>query len=158
MRLIPIVACLLAVSLAGCGDDTKTGAPATTATAAPVAAPAPYVPRERVYVTTLEAFPDWVPLPEEYVVIIAGAAGGVGSTVIETSGDPRVVVERLNAQLTAMGLNTISEVEEDEHSRYTAQGVIHNGGKFALIQVGEYDAGGAMKPGNTCSISYVIGG
>jgi hypothetical protein len=67
-------------------------------------------------------------------------------------------VERLNAQLTAMGLNTISEVEEDEHSRYTDQGVIHNGWKFALIQVGEYDAYGAMKPGNTCSISYVIGG
>jgi hypothetical protein len=42
--------------------------------------------------------------------------------------------------------------------RYTAQGVITRDGKSAVINVGEYEQGGAMKPGNTGSISYMIGG
>jgi hypothetical protein len=158
MRPFPIALAAVALLLAGCGSDPSTAGTAAT-TAAPAETPASYVPRERVYVTSLEDFPDWVPLPESYVVIVGGRAGGVGMTVIETSGDPRAVVEQLNTQLEARGLQTISAIEnEDKPERYVAQGVLSFEGKVAVINIGEYDAGGAMKPGNTMSISYTIGG
>jgi hypothetical protein len=157
MRSFPIVVCALGLVLVGCGSDTSTGSSVTT-TADPVATQA-HVPRERVYVTTLEDFPDWVPLPEAFVVIMGGRAGGTGMTVIETSGDPRAVVAHLNTQLEARGLKTINAVEDEgKPDRYLAQGVVSHEGKVAVINIGEYDPGGAMKPGNTMSISYSIGG
>lgn len=158
MRSIPIVVCTLALVLGGCGSDTSTSESVQTTTP-PAPATQAFVPRERVYVTTLEDFPDWVPLPDEFVVIIGGKAGGVGVTVIETSGDPAAVVAYLNTKLSAGGLSTINLVEdEDNPGRFLAQGVVNHSGRVAVINVGAYDPGGAMKPGNTMSISYTIGG
>jgi hypothetical protein len=147
----------LTLSLVNCGGDSTPAEPVSGSAgdSAPPSAPAA-APYQRQYVTTLEEFPDWVPLPDEYVVIMAGNPGAARSTVIETGGDPREVVAHLNAQLTAMGLNNISVREGTD--RFIAQGVINYELKSAVINISEYDPGGAMKPGNSTSISYTIGG
>ncbi|MBA3888301.1 MAG: hypothetical protein H0X67_21630 [Acidobacteria bacterium] len=158
MRLSTTALLVLALSFVGCGGDSRPSEPAAGSSAVESAQPsAPAAAQnQRQYVTTLDEFPDWVPLPDEYVVIMAGKAGGARSTVIETSGDPREVVAHLNAKLTARGLENIAIREGRD--RFIAQGVINHELKHAVINISEYDAGGAMKPGNTTSISYMIGG
>jgi hypothetical protein len=156
----PVVLLICTVLFFGCNDES----PAVQASNpdAADAAGAGTVPAvaqwERQYVTTLEGFPEWVPLPDEYVVIVGAKSRGVGSIAIETSGDPRSVVEHLNEQLTARGLTNIKETKKEGRERFVAQGVVNFELRHAIINVSEYDAGGAMKPGNTVSISYMIGG
>jgi hypothetical protein len=158
MRLLATALLVLSVSVLGCGGDSRSAQGDAAAGAVGGAAPAPpaIAQYQRQYVTTLDDFPGWVPLPDEYVVIMAGTAGAARSTVIETGGDPRAVVEHLNVKLTAMGLKNIEIRERGD--RFMAQGVITYELKSAVINISEYDPGGAMKPGNTTSISYTIGG
>lgn len=158
MRLFTTGLLVLAVSFVGCSGDSRPAEPVAGTSAAESASPsAPaQAQHQRQYVTTLDGFPEWVPLPDEFVVIMAARAGGAGSTVIETGGDPREVVAHLNAKLTARGLESIAVKEGGD--RFMAQGVINYELKSAVINISAYDAGGAMKPGNTTSISYTIGG
>jgi hypothetical protein len=152
MRVLPFFMISLPFLLIGCSDAP---APAEAIPAEPVTATAA-APSGRVYKTTLENVPDWVPLPEEYTVIMDQGTG-VGSIAIEVPGDIRAVVARMNEQLVAQGHPTIKE-KEKEGKGYIAQGVISDNTKgMAVINVGEYDGpGSSYKPGNTASISYMI--
>lgn len=147
-----LTACLLlAAMMAGCSGETSPAASASPT------AEATAVPTGRVYQTTLDDFPDWVPLPEDFVVLMDGGAGGARSAVLEVGGDLPALVDRLNAELASSGLGAITPIEQDG-DRYMARGVISQGLSTATISVAAYDEGGAMKPGNTGSVSYTIGG
>jgi hypothetical protein len=159
IRMITGALVVVSVSLAGCDGEAEQ-APAAAA-AAPVTATADAGPAldpfGRPFQTSLDDFPAWLPLPAEYVVILDSGIGEYRTAVIETGGDVRDVVRDLNARLPAAGDARIAQVA-DEAGRYVAQGVITHNGSVVVINVGEYDVGGAMKAGNTTSVSYQIGG
>jgi len=146
---------LAALFLAACSEES---APVQSSGGAGDAAGAPAggMPG-RVYKSSLENVPDWVPLPAEYTVIMDNGTG-VGNIVIEVPGDIRAIVAKMNEHLSAQGLKPIEEQENDRNGQYLAQGVISDRSKgMAVINIGEYDGpGSSYKPGNVASISYMI--
>jgi len=154
MKTLLCLILIAAISITGCSEDVP--AANVPATATDPVATAAAVPG-RVYRSSLENVPDWVPLPEEYTVIMDQGTG-VGSIVIETPGDVREVVAKLNEQMSANGYESIKEKDGKGKANYMAQGVISDKTKgMAVINVGEYDGpGSSYKPGNTASISYMI--
>lgn len=152
---ITLAGLLTFLLLAACSEESSPAGDAAAAGATPDAAQG--VPG-RVYQTTLENVPDWVPLPDEFTVIM-DSGRGVGNIVIEVPGDMRAVVEKMNAHLSTHGLKQIEE-KASEDGRYMAQGVISDRTKgMAVINIGEYDGPeSSYKPGNVGSISYMITG
>ncbi|MBA2663429.1 MAG: hypothetical protein H0U74_14170 [Bradymonadaceae bacterium] len=149
MRILTVLVVSLTIALVGC--DEKSAPTASATTSAPGAS-------ARQYRTTLEDFPDWIPLPKEFVVLTDMKSGEFKrTTALETGGDVRDVVEHLNAKLSAAGLKNISVLPPKGDRGFRAQGIIPNDTKSVIINIGEYKPGdSAMKPGNTASVSYQI--
>lgn len=106
--------------------------------------------------TEVKDFPEWLPQPREFIVLLDMDGGPMRSVVLETGeSDLPAMVARFNEELAAVGAGGIL-VEDGDANFYTASGEIDYGDELVLLTIGEYESGGALVEGNTGSVSYSL--
>ncbi|MHA6261489.1 hypothetical protein ACXYMX_16640 [Sporosarcina sp. CAU 1771] len=106
----------------------------------------------------VEDFPEWLPQPDGFIVIMDMDGGPMRAVVLEAEeADIPAMVARFNEELSAIGADGLLEEEMDEETNlYSAFGQISYGDDLVMISIGEYEPDGALVEGNTGSVSYQI--
>ena len=99
--------------------------------------------------TEVVDFPDWVPLPNDYIVILDLDMGSMRQAVLETGdADIRALVARFNEELAALGVEErLLEDEDSKNTNFSVAGSFTYDGIFVMMTVGEYEPGGELVSG-----------
>ncbi|MBO1911041.1 hypothetical protein J4G37_40410, partial [Microvirga sp. 3-52] len=105
--------------------------------------------------TEVQDFPEWLPRPSEFIVILDMDGGAMRSVVLEASeADIPAMVARFNKEIAAIDPDGILAEEVDEDTGlYSAFGQISYGDYLVMISIGEYEPGGALVDGNKGSVT-----
>ena len=108
----------------------------------------------------IEDFPDSVPLPDHFVVLVDSNMGMLRQIVIEVAEpDIRVMVAKFNEKILSTGINVgLVEGTHEDSGNYEAIGDFTNDeGVYYMMTISEYGPNdNAAREGNTGVISYTI--
>lgn len=108
--------------------------------------------------TEVKDFPENVPLPDEYIVLVDQSMGSLRQIVLETNEDIESMIARFNEIILATGgeIGLEEEIDEETGVFSAAISYTNNDGIFLAIAISKYDEEGALVKGNTGSVSYTI--
>lgn len=108
--------------------------------------------------TEVEDFPDLVPLPNEYIVVVDTGGENNRNIVLEVSEDIATLIDEFNDYLSSNGINErIDLMDDEDEEEDRLMGIVSYMTKdelFVTITIGEYGEGGALEEGNVGAVTY----